>query len=116
MDLDGLRERNVPQRASCEEDAKKAVQDLNRQSEDSFKEKKTYGRTPDGIGQSRPDDSHIPHRSLAFGLSLLVTEDRQSDQHRLPEMLTLFQSSLFPRHMIWSPSSSLPTSRRTSAT
>ena len=51
MDVEGLRERNVPLRASSEEDAKKVVQELNRQSEENTKEKKTYGRTPDGTGQ-----------------------------------------------------------------
>ena len=52
MDLAGLRERNLPQRASCEEDAKKVVQDLNADDEKNAKEEKTYGRTPDGTGQS----------------------------------------------------------------
>ena len=50
-----LRERNVPVRAATEEDARKAVLELNAQEERTQKDeqnRKTYGRTPDGIGQS----------------------------------------------------------------
>ena len=51
MDLEGLRERNIPQQASSPDDAKKAVEELNCQKGDGVKEMKTYGRTPDGTGQ-----------------------------------------------------------------
>jgi hypothetical protein len=50
----GLRERNVPVRAQTENDARKAVLELNALEERTQKDehsRKTYGRTPDGIGQ-----------------------------------------------------------------
>lgn len=53
QDTDGLRERNVPVRARTEEEARKAVLDLNALEERTQKGehgRKTYGRTPDGIG------------------------------------------------------------------
>ena len=53
INADSLRERNVPVCAATEEDARKAVLELNAQEERTKKDeqnKKTYGRTPDGIG------------------------------------------------------------------
>jgi hypothetical protein len=51
----GLRERNVPIRAQTEDDARRAVLELNALEEKTQKDehiRKTYGRTPDGTGQS----------------------------------------------------------------
>ncbi|MCJ1378477.1 phosphatidylethanolamine N-methyltransferase [Xylographa soralifera] len=52
MDEAGLRERNTPQRAPVAEKAKQAVQELNAEeyhSEKDMKDKRTFGRTPNGI-------------------------------------------------------------------
>ena len=54
MDLDGLRRRDAPQNASSPELARNTVQELNAEEEadrKEAKEKKTFGRTPDGIGK-----------------------------------------------------------------
>ena len=54
MDETGLRERNTPQHASTAEEAKQVVQDLNAEeyhSDKDMKDKRTFGRTPDGIGR-----------------------------------------------------------------
>ena len=61
VDTSGLRERNVPHRTQTAEMAKKTVQELNveeYESEKDFEEKRTFGRTPDGV-------SKLPHM-LAF--------------------------------------------------
>jgi hypothetical protein len=53
QDTDGLRERNVPVRARTEDEARKVVLDLNALEERTHEDehsRKTYGRTPDGIG------------------------------------------------------------------
>ena len=54
LDQDGLRERNVPQQACSTTQARQMVQGLNseqQQNEKDEKDKKTYGRTPDGTGR-----------------------------------------------------------------
>ena len=56
-----LRERNVPQSAMFAERAKEVVQELNVEechSDKEFKDKKTFGRTPDGTGESVIRVSH----------------------------------------------------------
>jgi hypothetical protein len=53
QNADGLRERNVPVHIPTDEDARKAVLELNALEERTQKDehnRKTYGRTPDGIG------------------------------------------------------------------
>ena len=57
LNADNLRERNVPVRARTEDDARKAVLELNAHEERTQKDeqnRKTYGRTPEGIGLSSP--------------------------------------------------------------
>ncbi len=51
---DGLRERNVPQRLPSAAGAKESVQNLNdeeQHTEKDEKDKKTFGRTPNGTGR-----------------------------------------------------------------
>ena len=53
MDAQGLRERNKPLQANDEETAKKTVLELNAAEAATDKkdaDKKTYGRTPSGVG------------------------------------------------------------------
>lgn len=52
--LEGLRKRNVAIYAQSDEEARKAVLELNAREETSEKkeeDKKTFGRTPDGTGR-----------------------------------------------------------------
>ena len=54
LNAEGLRERNTPLRATIHESARKVVLELNAQEDRTQKDeqrRKTYGRTPDGIGQ-----------------------------------------------------------------
>jgi hypothetical protein len=54
LGAEGLRERNVSLRANDEDEARMAVLHLNaleEKAEKSDKDKKTFGRTPDGIGK-----------------------------------------------------------------
>jgi hypothetical protein len=54
LDAEGLRERNVSLQANGDEEARKAVLHLNALEEEAEKEeqdRKTFGRTPDGIGE-----------------------------------------------------------------
>jgi hypothetical protein len=54
LDAEGLRERNVSLQANGHEEARKAVLHLNALEEKAEKEeqdRKTFGRTPDGIGE-----------------------------------------------------------------
>ena len=54
LDDEGLRERNVPVKAQTGDDARKVVLELNAFEERTHRDeekRKTYGRTPDGIGQ-----------------------------------------------------------------
>ena len=54
------RERNVPVHARTENDARKAVLELNAYEERTQKDeqnRRTYGRTPEGIGRSPPTTS-----------------------------------------------------------
>ena len=54
IDTSGLRERNVPHRTPTTEMAKKTVQELNAEEYDSekdFEDKRTFGRTPDGVSK-----------------------------------------------------------------
>lgn len=54
LDATHLRERNVPQQAKNDQEARQAVLQLNAEEEKGEKierDKKTYGRTPDGIGE-----------------------------------------------------------------
>lgn len=54
IDSEGLRERNVPTKAQTPEAARKAVVELNAAEEnksDDDRHKRTFGRTPDGIGK-----------------------------------------------------------------
>lgn len=54
VDGPGLRERNTPQRAPTAEIAKETVLDLNAEeyhSDKNAKDRKTFGRTPDGVGE-----------------------------------------------------------------
>ena len=54
VDGPGLRERNTPQRASTAEIAKETVLDLNAEeyhSDKNARDRKTFGRTPDGVGE-----------------------------------------------------------------
>lgn len=56
LDAIGLRERNVKQQASSAGEAKGTVQGLNTEEEHAAKpekDKKTFGRTPDGTGRYR---------------------------------------------------------------
>jgi phosphatidylethanolamine N-methyltransferase len=60
LNADNLRERNVPVRARTDDDARKAVLELNAHEERTQKDeqnRKTYGRTPEGIGLSLPTTS-----------------------------------------------------------
>lgn len=60
LNADSLRERSVPVRARTEDDARKAVLELNAHEERTQKDgqnRKTYGRTPEGIGLSPPTTS-----------------------------------------------------------
>ena len=53
LDASHLRERNVPQQARSDQEAREAVLHLNAEEEKGEKkekDKKTYGRTPNGIG------------------------------------------------------------------
>ena len=53
LNADTLKERNVPVQAQTQDQARQAVIELNAQEERSNKEehkRRTYGRTPDGIG------------------------------------------------------------------
>lgn len=63
LDPEGLRERSVPQRTKTADEARKAVIELNDVEEKSNKDekdKKTFGRTPDGTGEC------YTHGVLAF--------------------------------------------------
>jgi hypothetical protein len=54
LDAQGLRDRNVSLQANDDEEARKAVLHLNaleEKAEKNEKDKKTFGRTPDGIGK-----------------------------------------------------------------
>ena len=55
VDVNILRQRNAPQSANSPEQAKETVQELNAEEEEvdqgDEKEKKTFGRTPDGVGE-----------------------------------------------------------------
>ena len=67
INAEGLRERNVPVHAATEEDARKTVLELNAQEERTQKDeenRKTYGRTPGGIGQS-PLELQLPMRLVS---------------------------------------------------
>jgi phosphatidylethanolamine N-methyltransferase len=60
LNADSLRERNAPVRARTEDDARKTVLELNAHEERTQKDeqnRKTYGRTPEGIGLSLPTTS-----------------------------------------------------------
>ena len=60
LNADNLRERNVLVRAHTDDDAKKAVLELNANEERTHKDeqnRKTYGRTPEGIGLLAPTTS-----------------------------------------------------------
>ena len=51
---DGLRERNKPVRAGSVDEARRVVIELNAvedRKDDNDKHKRTFGRTPDGVGQ-----------------------------------------------------------------
>lgn len=53
-DADGLRERNVSIQAKDDDEARRTVlhlNDLEENAEKTEKDKKTFGRTPDGIGK-----------------------------------------------------------------
>ena len=53
LDAENLRKRNVPIQARTEDEARNAVLDLNAQEERTAKDekdRKTFGRTPDGTG------------------------------------------------------------------
>lgn len=75
IDTKGLRERNIPQHVPTAERAKKVVEELNAEEEETLeaeKNKKTFGRTPNGTGEylcyigspcTMPLCSHVPqHR------------------------------------------------------
>lgn len=72
MDSSGLRERNKPTQADTPEEARKVVVELNAVEEsksDDDKHKKTYGRTPDGIGrcqlfQNSKGDGDLSHNTI----------------------------------------------------
>ena len=56
LDSSGLRERNTPQHTPSPEIAKETVLGLNAEefhSNKSSKDKRTFGRTPDGVGKSQ---------------------------------------------------------------
>ena len=53
-DSSGLRERNTPQRMPTSQIAKETAQELNAEeflSNKTSQEKRTFGRTPDGVGE-----------------------------------------------------------------
>ena len=92
---EGLRQRNAPLRANTSEEARQTVLDLNAAEETSDKlekDRKTFGRTPDGTGTSTPCD---PSSS---------------------DLLTSSQSSLCLSHMTWSRNCCRPQSLKTPAT
>jgi hypothetical protein len=67
INADSPRERNVPVRAHTENDARKAVLELNAYEERTQKDeqnRRTYGRTPEGIGLSPPQHQEIYLSSL----------------------------------------------------
>lgn len=60
LDAENLRKRNVPIRARSEDEARNAVLELNAQEERTTKDekdRKTFGRTPDGTGRISIDIS-----------------------------------------------------------
>jgi hypothetical protein len=62
LNADGLRERNVPARACTEDDVRKVVLELNAHEErtqNDEQKRKTYGRTPEGIGQWAPNSHNF---------------------------------------------------------
>ena len=71
LDASGLRERlpqkpDEPMKALSVDTAQDAVLQLNKQEEHKTeKEKKTYGRTPDGTGESLSCSVHIPMDGVA---------------------------------------------------
>lgn len=72
VDTSGLRERNVPHRTPTAEIAKKTAQELNAEeyaSEKAFHDKRTFGRTPDGVGKStHTSQSYVLAQNLMKGL------------------------------------------------
>lgn len=66
IDPEGLRERNAPLHTDSAENAKATVLDLNAKEEHADKDekdKKTFGRTPNGTGQYFHTASPFAHQS-----------------------------------------------------
>ena len=77
VDAARLRERNVPQQARNDEEARAAVLELNAKEEEEQKcekDKKTFGRTPDGIGNDHTQIQFSANRSIesTFQVSLFA--------------------------------------------
>lgn len=97
LDTQGLRERNVSIQTNGDEEARKAVLHLNaleEKAEKQDKDKKTFGRTPDGIGKENGHRSATPDMLqlgpiLALGL-------------HLEKLMHSIQSSQCRTHMTWS--------------
>lgn len=56
LDANGLRERNVSLQANGDDEARKAVLHLNsleERAEKKERDRKTFGRTPEGIGKEK---------------------------------------------------------------
>lgn len=65
-----------PQQAQSEDDAQKTVKSLNQQEDGKDeKEKKTYGRTPNGIGSSI---FHGPWQYMAIHVAIVIAVKRTS--------------------------------------
>ena len=68
LDTQGLRERNISLQTNGDDEARKAVLHLNaleENGEKQDKDKKTFGRTPDGIGKGSRFAQKRGRRSLA---------------------------------------------------
>lgn len=68
LDTQSLRERNISLQTNGDDEARKAVLHLNaleENGEKQEKDKKTYGRTPDGIGKGSGFAQKRGRRSLA---------------------------------------------------
>ena len=75
LDDEGLRERHVPQQACSAEEAEEIVQGLNNEehlARKDEKDKKTFGRTPDGTGTYCVHILALPRLGICVGLCLCL--------------------------------------------
>jgi hypothetical protein len=102
LETEGLRARNGSIQTNGGTDAQRAVLHLNaleEKAEKEDKDKKTFGRTPDGIGKG-----HGRHAASAELLQLRL---------HLDKLMHLIQSSRYHIRMTWSHSYCLPPNPRT---